>query len=279
MVSLYVDDLFVRGCHKELIDKFKEETNDAFEMTDLGRMTFFLGMQVQQNQNEIFVFQQKYGREILKRFNMEECKPAPTPMNQKEKFCKEDGAKKVDERLYRRLIGCLIYLSVTMSDIMHAVNLLSRYMHCVSEIHSQAAKRILRYVKGTIYYGIRFSHVKNFNLHGYADSDWDGCDDGMKSTSGYCFSFGSGIFSCCSTKREVIVQSTTEAKYVVVVTIVNQAIWIRKLMTNLHMEQTESTHVFVDNQVGIVITNNPVFHGKTKHFKIKFHVLRDTQKE
>ena len=86
VVSLYVDELFVTESSKELIDKFKEEMKDAFEMTDLGRMTFFLGMQVQQKQNEIFVCQEKYAKEVLKKFNMEECKPTTTPMNQKEKF-------------------------------------------------------------------------------------------------------------------------------------------------------------------------------------------------
>ncbi|KAH9750688.1 hypothetical protein KPL71_013969 [Citrus sinensis] len=171
VVSLYVDDLLVTRSSKELIDRFKEEMKDVFEMTDLGKMTFFLGIQVHQKENEIFLCQQKYAKEVLKKFNMEECKPTATPMNQKEKFCKEDGAEMVDERLYRSLIGCLLYLTTTGSDIMHAMSMLSRYMHCASEIHFQAAKRILRYVNGTIDYGIRFSQVKNFNLHRYFDSD------------------------------------------------------------------------------------------------------------
>ena len=172
----------------------------VFEMTDLGNMTFFLGMEVQQKQNEIFICQHKYAKEILKKFNMEECKPTATPMNQNEKFCKEDRAVKVDERLYRTLIGCLMYLIATRPDIMNAISLLSRYMHCASEIHFQAAKRIVRYIKGTIDYGLRFCQVKNFTLHGYSDSDWAGCVDDMRSTSGYCFSFGSAIFSWCSKK-------------------------------------------------------------------------------
>jgi len=107
----------------------------VFEMTDLGKMTFFLGMEVQQKHNEIFICQQKYAKEILKKFNMEECISTATPMNQKEKFCKEDGAAKIDETLYRTLIGCLMYLTATRPDIMNATSILSRYMHCASEIH------------------------------------------------------------------------------------------------------------------------------------------------
>ena len=97
----------------------------------------------------------------------------------------------------------------------------------------------------------------------------------MRSTTGYCFSFGSRIFSWCSKKHEVIAQSTTEAEYVAVVAVVNQVLWIMKLMTNLHMEQEDSTQLFVDNQTAISIANDPVFYGKTKHFKIKFYFLKE----
>ncbi|XP_071909529.1 uncharacterized mitochondrial protein AtMg00810-like [Coffea arabica] len=278
VISLYVDDLLVTGSSKELIDKFKKEMEDVFEMTDIGMMSFFLGMEIQQKQNEVFICQQKYAKEVLKKVNMEGCKSTATPMNQKEKFCKEDGAEKVDEGLYRSLIGCLMYLTATRPDIMQAVSLLSRYMHCASEIHFQAAKRILRYVKGTVDYGIRFSQVKNFNFHGFSDSDWAGCADDMRSTSGYCFTFGSGIFSWCSKKQDVIAQSTAEAEYVAAAAAVNQALWIRKLMTDLHMKQEDCTQIFVDNEAAISISNNPVFHGKTKHFKIKLYFLREVQK-
>ena len=166
----------------------------------------------------------------------------------------------------------------TRPDIINVVSLLSRYMHCASEIHFQAAKRIVRYVKGTIDYGLRFCQVKNFTLHGYSDSDWVGCVDDMRSTLGYCFSFGSAIFSWCS-KKQVIAQSTAEAEYVVVVAIVNQALWIKKLMADLFMKQKEKTQILVDNQVVISIANILVFHGKTKHFKLKLYFLREIQKK
>eukprot|EP00257_Ricinus_communis_P019919 XP_015579038.1 uncharacterized protein LOC107261802 [Ricinus communis] len=159
--------------------------------------------EVQQNDSEIFMNQEKHAKEILR---------------------KVDGAEKVDEKLYRSLIGWLMYLIVTRSDIAHAVSLLSRYLHCASEIHFQAAKRILRYVKGTVSYGVKFLQVKNFNLCGYNDSDWAGSVDDMRSTSGYCFSFGYGVFSWCSKKQEVIAQSTAEAKYIAAVSAANQAL-------------------------------------------------------
>ena len=133
-------------------------------------------------------------------------------INQKEKLCKEDGAEKVDEELYRSMIGCLMYLPATRLDIMYVVSLLSRYMHCASEIHLQAAKRVIRYVKGTIDYDIKFSQVQIFYFHGFSNSDWASCVDDMRSTLGNWFSFCYGIFSWSSKKQEVVAQSTAKAK-------------------------------------------------------------------
>ena len=109
-------------------------------MTDLGEMTYFLGIKVQQNQYGIFIGQQKYAKKILRKFNMKECKSMSTPLNRKEKFCKEDGAKKI-KGVHRSLIGCLMYLTTTRPDNMHHVSLLSRFMHCASEVHFKAVKK------------------------------------------------------------------------------------------------------------------------------------------
>jgi len=140
-----------------------------------------------------------------------------------------------------------MYLTATKPDIMNATSILSRYMYCASEIHFQAANRIVRYIKGTIDYGLKFCQVKNSILHGYSNSDWASYVDDMRSTLGYCFSFGSAIFSWSSKKQEVITQSTVEAEYIAATAAVNQAIWIRKLMADLQMEQKESIQILVDN--------------------------------
>ena len=279
VVSVYVDDLLVTGSDEKLVKEFKVEMLKVFEMTDLGLMSYFLGMEVKQDHDGVFISQKKYIKEILKKFLMENCKSTSTPMNQKEKFSKNDGAEKTDESQYRSLIGCLMYLTATRPDIMFAVSLLSRFMHCASEIHFQAAKRIVRYIKGTTNYGIRYTYCQNFKLLGYSDSDWAGSVDDMRSTTGFCFSFGSGVFSWCSKKQDVIAQSTAEAEYAAATAAVNQAIWIRKLLADLHMKQNEPTQIHVDNQAAISISNNPVFHGRTKHFKIKLYFLREVQKE
>jgi hypothetical protein len=146
-------------------------------------------------------------------------------------------------------------------------------------LHLRAAKRVVRYIKGTIDYGVKFQKSQVFKLIGYSDSDWGGSVDDMKSTSGYCFVLGTGIFSWCSKKQEIVAQSTAEAEFMAATAAVNQVLWLRKILADLNLEQTKSTEVFVDNQAAIAISHNPVFHGKTKHFKIKFFFVREVQKE
>ena len=278
VISLYVDDLLVTGSKPILVNQFKEQMKQVFEMTDLGEMSYFLGMEVIQSQQEIFISQHKYARDVLKKFNMESCKSISTPLMENEKLSKDDGAAKVDEGLYRSLVGCLMYLTATRPDIMYAVSLLSRFMHCASELHFKAAKRVLRYVKGTADFGVCFKKSEKLELHGYSDSDWAGSYDDMRSTSGYLFNLGSGCFSWNSKKQDVVAQSTAEAEYVAATAAVNQALWLRKLLADLNQVQQEATQIFVDNEAAIAISNNPVFHGKTKHFKIKYYFLREVQK-
>jgi len=228
----------------------------AFEMTDLGLMTYFLGIEIKQGENQVFICQRKYAKrkyakEILRKFQMDECKAVSTPMNQREKFINEDGADKVDEGYYRSLIGCLMYLTATRPDIIFVVSFLSRFMHCASEVHLRAAKRIL--------------------------SDWAGSYDDMKSTSGYCFNLGSGVFSWCTKKQEIVAQSTAEVEFIAATATVNQVLWLKKILYDLHFQQKNKIEVLVDNQAAIAIANNPVCHGKTKHFNIKLYFLREMQ--
>ncbi|XP_019164605.1 PREDICTED: uncharacterized protein LOC109160814 [Ipomoea nil] len=154
VVSLYVDDVLVTGNSIELIKQFKEDMMRVFEMTDLGEMSYFLVMEIKQRRNEIFICQQKYAKEILKKFNMDDYKSVITPMCPKEKLCRDDGTAKVNESMYKSLIGCLMYLTTTRSDIMYVVSVLSRFMNCASESHFKVAKRVLRYVKGTLSFGV-----------------------------------------------------------------------------------------------------------------------------
>ena len=131
---------------------------------------------------------------------MEDCKAMGTSMNQKEKLVKEDGSAKVDEIEFKSLIGCLMYLTTTRPDILNAVSILSRFMHFPNETNIRAAKRVIKYIKGTWNFGVKFLKYREFKLTGFSDSDWEGSIDDMKSTYGYCFSLGLGMFSWSSKK-------------------------------------------------------------------------------
>ncbi|KAE8665032.1 hypothetical protein F3Y22_tig00112699pilonHSYRG00066 [Hibiscus syriacus] len=254
LLSLGFEKGPITGNNDVFVRNFKEEMMKVFEMIDLRIMAYFLRMEVRQDHQGVFICQRKYTKEILKKFHMENCKSVSTPMNQKERLCKEDGGKKVEEVVYRSLIGCLMYLTTIRPDI------------------------FMLYVKGTIDYGVMFKHGQEFNFHGFSDSDWGGSLDDMKSTSGYCFMIGLGVFSWSSKKQDIVAQSTAEAEFIATTVAVNQALWLRKILNDLCLEQKRSTEVFVDNQAAIAISNNPVFHGKTKHFNIKLYFLREVQK-
>jgi len=209
---------------------------------------------------------------------MEGCSSVDTPSSPGIKLIKEDGQPKVDAQAYRSLIGSLLYLCATRPDISFTVNLLSRFMQSPSEIHLRSAKRVLRYIQGTLDLGILYSRGTT-HLVGYSDADWAGSDEEMRSISGSCFTLGSGVITWFSKKQTVVAQSTAEAEYVALAKCANQAVWLRKVMADLMVPQTSPTTIFCDNKAAIAIVKNPVLHDRTKHFKIKFHAIRQLQLE
>ncbi|KAG8481669.1 hypothetical protein CXB51_026598 [Gossypium anomalum] len=277
IVSLYVDDLLVTGGDRNMLADFKAKMKDTFEMSDLGQMIYFLGMEVQQTHSGIFLGQKTFAAKILSKFSMENCKPTSTPMAVGAKLSGQEGYEQVSKADYRSLVGCLLYLTATRPDIMYSVSVLSRFMHCCNQQHLQAAKRVLRYIKGTLSYGLKFSRNEDLKLIGYTDSDWAGSKDDMKSNSGYAFTLGSAMFCWSSKKQSIVAQSTAEAEYVVAAGAVNQAIWLRKILADLNLYQKEAIEIFCDNKSAVAITKNPIFHRRTKHFSIKLHVVKEME--
>ena len=180
IVCLYVYDLIYASSKQEMVEEFKRRLMAEFEMSDLGLMRYFLGIQVKQSKEGIFISQEKYAEDLLKKFNMINCKPMGTPMALTEKLFKEDGEQKADPQVFRSLVGSLIYLTNTRSDIVYVVGVVSRFMSDPSKLHFTAAKRKLRYVKGTKNFGIRYEKEDDNSLVGYTDSDWAGSIDDRK---------------------------------------------------------------------------------------------------
>lgn len=273
IVCLYVDDLVFTGDLS--IDKFKSDMKKEFEMTDLGLMKYFLGIEVNQNENGIFISQTKYANDILKRFNMMNCKSAPTPIVTGLKLSKDDKGTEVNPTLYKKLVGSLMYLTATRPDIMYGVSLISRFMESPKVSHWQAGKRILRYVSGTKNYGIQYSSSKEFKLIGYTDSDSVGSIDDRKSTSGYVFHFGTGVVSWSSKKQPIVTLSSAEAEYVVATSASCQAVWMRRVLKDLKQEQEEATKIYCDNNSAIALSKNLVFHKRSKHIDTRYHFIRE----
>ena len=241
-----------------------EEMKSQFEMFGLREMNYFLGLELHQSKCGIFLNQEKHAHEVLKKVIMENRKLAPTPLMQNVKIIKDDGAEKIDASFYRSFIESLLYLVTSRPDLMYVVSLLSRFMQSPSKIHFAAAKRVLRYLRGTTQFGIWYRPNENGSLLGYVDGDWARNPDDMKRTTSYAISLGSGIFSWNSNKQEIVAQSTTEAEYVAVVLAANHAIWLRKILKDLGVQSKEAIEIKCDSKSIIAITGNLVQHGKTK---------------
>ncbi|CAJ2671832.1 unnamed protein product [Trifolium pratense] len=280
IVSLYVDDLIYTGNDDNLVSEFKNSMKDNFAMTDLGKIRYFLGVEVIQDSRGIFINQQKYATEILTRFNMDSCNSVCSPIVPGTKLIKDESGKAVDSTQFKQIVGCLMYLTATRPDLCYSVCLIARYMERPTEIHLAAAKRILRYLKGTMKYGILYeSGEVVIKLEGWTDSDYAGDSDDRKSTSGYIFKVGSGAISWSSKKQPIVTLSTTEAEYVAAASCACQAVWLRKILEQLGQEHTSANTIFCDNSSSIKLSKNPILHGRCKHIDVRYHFLRDLTKQ
>jgi hypothetical protein len=274
ILLLYVDDLFLTG-EENLIVECKQRLAAEFEMKYLGLMHYFLGLEVWQSPKIIFLNQGKYTVEILKRFDMLECNSINTPMEAKLKLLVDTSSDLIDATLYRQIIGLLIYLMNTRPDICFAVNTLSHFLVEPRCVHLVAAKHVMRYLKGTMDYGLSYDGDHDFTLSGYTDADWAGSVADRKRTSRCCFSLGSAMISWQSRKQSSIYLNTMDAEYIAACSASCEAIWVRKLLTGLFDLEMRETMILCDNQSCIKMTENPVFHDRSKHIEILYHFICD----
>ncbi|KAJ0468434.1 putative RNA-directed DNA polymerase [Helianthus annuus] len=258
-----------------LLAEFKEKMIKEFEMTDIGVLNYFLGLEVNQQSKGTFLSQQKYARDLLRRFGMQQCKPVSTPMNANDKFQREDEGAAADDFMFRSLVGGLIYLTHTRPDITFAVGVVSRYMHKPSVHHMGAAKRILRYIAGTMNMGLWYERGEQVVLVGYTDSDWAGSIDDRKIISASVFSVGSAAVTWSSKKQDIVALSTTEAEYVSATAAACQATWMRKILIELGLEQEGETRIFCDNTSAVFLSKNQAYHNRSKHIDTRFHFIRN----
>ena len=218
IVSLYIDDLIFTGNDESMFVKFKNSMKLEFDMTDLGKMKYFLGVEVLQNLEGIYISQRKYAKDVLERFRMEKSNSVKNPIVPGVRLMKDEEGSKVNATMYKQLVGSLMYLTATRPELMYMVSLINRFMASPTELHLQAAKRVLRYLKGTVDLGVFYRNEGNGELMAYTDSDYAGDVDDKKSTSGYVFLLNEGAVSWSFKKQSVVALSTIEAKFVAAAT-------------------------------------------------------------
>ena len=278
IVCLYVDDLLVTGSNLKEIEVFKKVMEAEFEMTDLGKLSYFLGMEFTYTPAGLIMHQKKYVRELLKRFNMGSCNSVTSPIDVNIKLTKDEEGEAVDETLFKQIVGSLRYVCNSRPDLCFGVGLISRFMSSPRKVHLLAAKRLLQYLAGTADHGILFPFGRKkseLELIGFVDSDYGGDLIERKSTSRYLFLINNAPIAWCSKKQPVIALSSCEAEYISGSYAACQAVWLEELLKEIKIRVKTPLQLKIDNVSAINLAKNPVSHGRSKHIEVRFHFLRD----
>ncbi|GKC65385.1 putative ribonuclease H-like domain-containing protein, partial [Tanacetum coccineum] len=262
LVQVYVDDIIFGSTKKSLCTNFEQIMHKRFQMSSMGELTFFLGLQVKQKEDGIFISQDKYVGEILKKFGFSSIRTASTPMETNKALTKDEDGEDVDIHLYRSMIGSLMYLTSSRPDIMFSVCACSRFQVQPKVSHLNAV-------------GLWYPKDSPFILEAFLDSDYAGASLDRKSTTGGCQFLGSRLISWQCKKQTVVANSTTEAEYIAASHCCGQVLWIQNQMLDYGYNFMQ-TKIHVDNESAICVVKNPVYHSKTKHIEIRHHFIRDS---
>lgn len=225
--------------------------------------------------------QKQYILKLLEKYKLVDAKKVSTPADPNVKLCKNDEvSKSVDPVLYQSMVGSLLYVATaTRPDISQAVGVVSKFNSNPTEAHLTAVKRILRYLKGSLDVVLTYKKSEDGQVVGYSDSDYAGDPDDRHSTTGNIFLMSGGPISWYSKKQGIVTLSTAEAEYIALSTATQEAVWIRRLLSDLKVTQKHPTVLMEDNQGAIFIANNPVSHSRTKHIDVHYHYIREALSE
>lgn len=283
IVIIYVDDLIILASKMSVLEWLKSKLAHEFEMSDLGELHYCLGVEFKRNRarRTITMSQRKYIEEVLKRFNMDDCKPIGTPLDVNSKLLKltEEEFEEVHMEMqgipYNPAVGSLMFAMVaTRVDLAFSMSVVSQFMSKPGPSHWKAVKRIMRYLKGTLDLELCLGG-NGITLRGYCDADWGGDVNERRSTTGYVFFVGDGAISWNCKRQPTIALSTTEAEYMATSHCTKEAIWLRKLLADVGFTQEGATSIMCDNQGCIALAKNPTNHSRTKHIDIQHHFIRE----
>lgn len=279
-MAIYIDDGLIASNNSESIVSIIEHLQKEFEIK-VFEAECYLGLQIERRSNgAIFLHQENYAKKVLARFTMDNCNSVTTPADPNQVLCSSEV--KSTQFPYRQAVGSLMYLAVaTRPDISYAVGLVSRFLEHPSEEHASAVKRIMRYIKGHITYGIKFENVTNLPLSFciYSDADYAGDIDSRKSTSGYMFMLSNGIIGWASERQKSVALSTTESEYVAASTAIREMVWLQHLLKELQPKDVWQPNLYMDNESALKLIKNPVHHKRSKHIDVKFHFVREKYQE
>jgi histone deacetylase 1/2 len=274
---VYVDDIVIASSSSAAVDKLVHALSDTFPIKDLGVLEYFLGLEASRNSGGMTLTQRKYALDLLHRVGMENCKSTSTPLAPTERLSRDTGASlgPDDSFRYRSIVGGLQYLTLTRPDISFAVNKVCQFLSQPTEVHWEAVKRILRYVKGTLNTGLKFRKSSSMGISIFTDADWAGDVDDRRSTGGFAVFVGPNLVSWSAKKQPTVSRSSTEAEYKALANGAAEAMWVESLLKELGVSQQRFPILWCDNLGATYLTANPVFHARTKHIEIDFHFVRE----
>ena len=277
VIIIFVDDLILAANSLDVLNNVKSMLSKRFLMKDMGILSWFLGIQFVFNDRYIELNQSNYVEKVVRKFKLDNCNPKSIPCDTSLNRDKNVDSKLLeDPKLYREIVGSLIYIMTgTRPDISYIVSVLSQNMSKPTYFHLGIAKYVLKYLKGTSEYSLKF-YSCDLNLFGFCDSDWGGSED-RRSLSGYCFklSDSSSPVSWKTKKQTTVALSSCEAEYMALTYAIQEAKYLRQLLSDLTNLNLLPVTLFVDNQGAIELAKNPVHHQRSKHIDIRYHFIRD----
>jgi hypothetical protein len=271
---VYVDDILVTSNDQDFITTLISQLQLEFAMKDLGQLTYFLGIEAIRNSSGLHLRQTRYIIELLDRVQLTGIRPYHAPCVSGSKLSKFDGESIPDPSEYRQTVGALQYVTLTRPDIAYSVNQLCQHMQAPTSAHWTAAKRVLRYLKHTLDYGL-FYRPGSFAINAYCDSDWAGDPDDRCSTCGYGVFVGSNLISWSAKKQLVVSKSSTEAEYRCLALVTAEVYWLRMLLHELQVSLASAPVVWCDNISALALASNPIFHARSKHIEVDYHFVRE----
>ena len=271
---LYIDDIVLTSNSTSFLDSLILQLKKVFDLKDLGPLHYFLGLQVSRTSDALHVTQTRYASDLLVKHHMVDSKLAKTPCSPNTRLFVHEGDLLSDPHGYRSLVGALHYLTFTKPNILFAVHQVCQYMAAPTTTHLTATKRMLRYIKRTLFHGIAFTPGP-LNLSVYSDADWVGDLDDRRSTSGILVYLGSNPITWSAKKQPTVSCSSTESEYRALATTLAEVCWLLTLLKDLGIYLSQPPILWCDNVSALAIASNPFFHARTKHIEVDFHFIRE----